>query len=105
MAIQLQADPLGYFSPSRQALVEQCAHLLTLAFQPEDFYEQQDINLFLMPSRNVQREKAIDFRQRLSQVMLEASSRGQPMNIQQAGQLVWQQLEEELFNLLVANTE
>jgi hypothetical protein len=95
----------GYFSPSRQALVEQCAHLLTLAFQPEDFYEQQDINLILMPSRNVQREKAIDFRQRLSQVMLEASSRGQPMNIQQAEQLVWQQLEEELFNLLVADTE
>jgi hypothetical protein len=79
--------------------------LLTLAFQPEDFYEQQDINLILMPSRNVQREKAIDFRQRLSQVMLEASSRGQPMNIQQAEQLVWQQLEEELFNLLVADTE
>jgi hypothetical protein len=90
----------GYFSPSRQALVEQCAHLLTLAFQPEDFYEQQDINLILMPSRNVQREKAIDFRQ-----LLEASSRGQPMNIQQAEQLVWQQLEEELFNLLVADTE
>ena len=95
----------GYFLPLRQSLVERCAQLLTLAFQPEDFYEQHDIALFIMPSRDVQREKAVDFRQRLSQVMLEASRQGQPMNIEQAGRRVWQQLEEELLNLLVPGTE
>lgn len=95
----------GYFLPLRQSLVERCAELLALAFQPEDFYEQDDIALFVMPSRDIQREKAVDFRQRLSQVMLEASRRGQPMNIRQAERRIWQQLEEELFNLLVLSTE
>jgi transcriptional regulator with XRE-family HTH domain len=95
----------GYFLPSRQSLVERCAQLLTLAFQPEDFYEQHDIVLFFMPSRDVQREKAVDFRQRLSQVMLEASREGQPMNIEQAERRVWQQLEEELLNFLIPGIE
>lgn len=95
----------GYFLPLRRALVEQCAQLLTLAFQPEDFYDWEEMELLLMPSREVQREKAVDFRQRLSQVILEASQQGQPINIEQAERRVWQQLEEELVAHLMLGTK
>jgi transcriptional regulator with XRE-family HTH domain len=95
----------GYFLLYRQALVGRYAQLLTLAFEPEDFYEQQDIQLLPMPSRQVQFDRATNFRMRLSQAILEASRGGSVMDIKQAERLVWQQLEEELLNSLVHSSE
>lgn len=95
----------GYFLPFRQTLIERYAQLLTLAFEPGDFYEPQDIHLLPMPSREVQFERATNFRMRLSQIILEASRRGQEIDIKQAERQVWQQLEEELLNTLVLSSE
>jgi hypothetical protein len=88
----------GYFLPFRQALIERYAQLLTLALRPEDFYEQDDIELLPMPSRTIQREKVAEYRQRLSQIVLEASRQGQPISIEETERHVWQQLEKELLD-------
>lgn len=95
----------GYFLPFRQALVERYAQLLTLALQPEDFYEQDDIELLPMPSRTIQRGIVAEYRQRLSQIILEASRQGRPISIEEAERHVWQHLEEKLLNQLVKSKE
>jgi hypothetical protein len=78
---------------------------MILALQPEDFYEQDDIELLPMPSRAIQRGKVADYRQRLSQIILDASRQGQPISIEKAERHVWQQLEEELLNQFVKSKE
>jgi transcriptional regulator with XRE-family HTH domain len=94
-----------YFLPSRQALIEQYAQLIMLAFEPEDFYELGDIQLAIMPSLEVQQARAANFRQRLSNIMLEANRSQQTINVEQAERLAWQQLEEELFDFLTQNSK
>jgi transcriptional regulator with XRE-family HTH domain len=91
----------NYFLPFRQNLIEQYAKLITLAFKPEDFYEQQDIQLLIMPAREVQQTKVANFRQRLSTVLLEVGRTQKTIDIEQSELLVWQQLEEEFLELLV----
>lgn len=95
----------GYFLLYRQTLMERYAQLLTLAFEPEDFYDQQDIQLLPMPAREVQFERSTNFRERISQIILEANRKGQVMDIRQAERLVWQQLEEELLTSFVHSGE
>ncbi len=89
-----------YFLPFRQALIEQYAQLLVLAFEPEDFYDLQDIELMPMPPHEEQQQRVIDFRQHLSEILLTAGHQHQNINIEQAERLVWQQLEGELLDLL-----
>ncbi len=95
----------NYFLPFRRALIEQYAQLMMLAFEPEDFYEQQDIELMPMPTRKVQQTRTSNFRQLLSNILLEAGRKQQAITIQQAEHLVWQQLEEELLDLFVYSDE
>jgi transcriptional regulator with XRE-family HTH domain len=95
----------GYFLPFRQVLIERYAQFLTLAFDAEDFYEQQDIQLLPMPSRDAQHKQAANFRQRLSEIILQASGNQLAINLEQAERRAWQQLEEELLDLVVPRTE
>ncbi len=94
----------NYFLPFRQNLIEQYAKLMTLAFEPEDFFDPQDIQLMIMPERKAQQSKASNFRRRLSSVLLEVGRNQQTLDIEQSELLVWQQLEEELLELLVHTT-
>ncbi len=89
----------GYFLPARQRLVQNYAILLALAFTPEEFYELQDIDLQPMPFYRTQKTLISKFRQRLSSFMHQAQSTGQSINVLEAEQVVWQQLEEELLGL------
>jgi transcriptional regulator with XRE-family HTH domain len=91
----------NYFLPFRQNLIEQYAKLMTLAFEPEDFFKQEDIQLMIMPDRELQQTKVSNFRQRLSSVLLEVGRNQQTIDIEQSELLVWQQLEEEFLELLV----
>jgi hypothetical protein len=94
----------GYFLPFRQALLEQYAGLMALALDAKDFYNHEDIKLLPMPARDVQHERTASFRQRLSQVILDASRNHEELDIEQAERLVWQQLEEELLSGAVQST-
>ena len=83
--------------PPRQELIQGYADLIALAFDPEEFYEPQHIELGVMPPQHVQQQYLSGFRQRLAEMMMRAAGNGQPLNIMQAEQLIWQQVEEELL--------
>lgn len=88
-----------YFVPSRLNLVTSYADLIGLAFGPEEFYEPQHINLGLVPPQEVQKSYLSRFRQRLIDTMMQVARDSRPINLIEAEQLVWQQIEEELLQL------
>lgn len=88
-----------YFLPFRLKLIEHYSELIVLAFRPEDFYEQQRIELRILPPQEVQQAYVSKFRQRLLETMMQAAKSRHPMSIIEAERVVWQQLEEELLQL------
>ncbi len=94
----------GYFLPFRQALVEHYSHLLAMAFEPEEFYDMQNIQLLFMPAREIQYDKMSKFRHRLSEMILDASREGRFLSVEQAERLLWQQLEDELLHTEVLSS-
>jgi GAF domain len=91
----------NYFVPSRLTLIQAYADLLVLAFETEEFYEPQSIELRVMPPQDIQKTYFSNFRQRLAKVMQEAIIRHEALDTVRAEQLVWHQLEEELLQLLL----
>ncbi len=87
----------NYFRPARQALIRSYAELMALAIEPDEFYRHEDIQLYVMPSYDVQRKAFATFRQRVSQILIQAARKHVQMDIVQAEQLVWQQIEDELL--------
>ncbi len=87
----------NYFTPVRQALFQKYAELLLLAFLPEDFYVLADLKLQLMPSLEIQQVRLSLARHRVSALLLEAVHKQQPITIEEAEQMVLQQIEEELL--------
>ena len=72
--------------------------MLALAFEPEEFFEPQDIELRVMPNQEEQKKRFADFRQRVANTMIDGSRNKRPVNNVQAERIVWQQLEEELLH-------
>ena len=93
----------GYFLEFRQKLVEQYTELLTLAFRSEEFYALRDIELSLMPSQETQRLRFSQFRQRVSDVLREASQKQHPVTVREAEQIVWADLEADLLALPISH--
>ena len=73
---------------------------MVLAFEPEEFYETDDIHLCFMPDFDIQEQYFHTIRQRISKAMEEGSTRKPPVTISEAEQLVWQQFEEEFVQLI-----
>jgi transcriptional regulator with XRE-family HTH domain len=88
-----------YFTQSHLDLIKGYAELLTLAFEPDEFYNLQDIELGIMPTREQQLTRLVSVQQRITDHMLAAIRNGQPITRLQAEQMVWQELEEELLHL------
>ena len=87
----------GYLLPFRQQLIQNCADLLVLAFVPEEFYASEEIELYPMPSPQIQVGHFSHLRQRISDVMLESYKNQRPINVLEAEQIVWQQIEKEFL--------
>lgn len=85
-------QPNYFLSETRQRLIQCYAELLSVAFEPEVFYELRCIELGNMPSYEVQRLYIASFRQRAAKLM-----RQERLNIIEAERVVWQQMEEELL--------
>jgi GAF domain-containing protein len=94
-------QPNYFLLQDRLSLIQQYADLIALAFEPEEFYEPQDIQLRVMPSHSLQKLYFADFRQRVANAMRDSIGTDRPLNNIEAEQLVWQQLEEELIELSV----
>ncbi len=93
---------VDYFPPERCMLIECYAELIALAFDLQDFYDPQQIELGFLPSYDVQQPYLANFRQRVARTMTQANKHKRLMNIVQAEQVVWQLIEE---NLLREDTE
>lgn len=93
----LSSEP-EYFLPSREALSQQYSNLVALTFGPEDYYALKDIHLCIMPPPRLQVPFLTRFRERLFEALTEAASTKQSMTNEQAEQITWQRIEEELVH-------
>ncbi len=91
-------------SRSRGALVQAYADLLALAFEPEDFYDPEDIALCVLPYHDEQKAYFASFRHMVTNALKEAAQKNKPINNIEAEMQVWQQLEEELIQVSANNS-
>jgi len=87
-----------YFVPFRTQLIEQYSELLTLVFEPEDFYAPGVINLREMPLYTLQRETLSTLHKRATKFMRGAVQKNEVLPLNVATELAWQQIEEEFLN-------
>lgn len=88
-----------FLSQSRGMLAQSYADLLALVFEPEDFYEPEDIALCVLPYHDEQKEYFAPFRYMVSKAIKEAAQNNKPINNVEAEMRVWQQLEEQLIQI------
>jgi hypothetical protein len=91
-------QPDYFLASSRFALIQYYTDLVSLAFDSDEFFKLDMLELREMPSYKIQEKYFANFRQRIARVMLDATASGMPLNLMQAENLVWQQLEEELLD-------
>lgn len=94
------AQPNFFSTLSRSHLIQRYADLVALSLDPEDFYAPEDIALRIMPTHDEQKPYFANFRQRVANVMIEASLDNRYVSNVDADKLVWKQLEDEFLNLL-----
>ncbi|GAC1354856.1 MAG: hypothetical protein NVS4B11_25180 [Ktedonobacteraceae bacterium] len=94
-----------FLSQARATLVQSYADMLALAFEPEDFYEPEEIALCVMPYHNEQKEYFAPFRVLVSNTIREAAQNAKPISNIEAEMRVWQQLEEKLIQLCANKRE
>jgi hypothetical protein len=92
-------QPNLFVSQARLRLIEQYANLIALAFDTEEFYAPEDIQLFVMPNQDIQKKYFANFRQRVSAQLVQAAQQRKPISSFQAEDRVWQQLEQELLTV------
>lgn len=104
--VLVSSTRLNYFAfSSRLALIADYSRLIALAFTPEQFYPLEWLELRVMPHFEEQRAQLALFRDRVNALMIETSSKQQPLTRTQAEQLVWQELEEKLIHIPLSKTE
>src|SRR5712691_2683341 len=90
----------NYFLPqARQELIKNYAELMALAFESKEFYDPQDIALYVMPNQYEQKKHFTNFRQRVADMIIDAARVRHSIDSIQAEQVVWRQLEEELLGV------
>ncbi len=96
----LSSTQVDYFSiEARLSLIRAYAHLMALAFQPDDFCDPKVLALHIMPEPSVQQDHFSGFRQRVLRLMRDSARDGVQLTSPQAEYLVWQGIEEELLKI------
>lgn len=104
-AFYLCSTQADYFSTERLQLIEDYAELLTLIFEPEEFYASERLHLGCMPSEDVQASAFIHFHERVRRLIRHGSKDQPGVTSPQAEQMVWQQLEEEFLSIELDRTQ
>ena len=86
-----------FLSQTRQALVLGYTRFIALAFEREEYYQPNLIDLRLMPSLEVQQKSLAGFQQRVHTIMRESYNSQHSLAYPEAEQLAWQRIEEELL--------
>ena len=90
----------NYFtSQTRLNLIKNYTDLIAVAFEPEEFYTPDQIELWMMPDQEVQKKYFANFRQRVADVMLQRARNRTPVSTIEAERIVWRQLEDELIEV------
>lgn len=89
-----------YFVPERQTVIEHYSRLIALALESDEFYSFDMIELFPMPTFDIQKAAFVAFRQRVNDVLKEAAKKEEPLSLVQAEDIVWHQMETELADLV-----
>ncbi len=97
--LSVSSTQFAYFTQSRQALLAAFSDLASLAFEKDEFYPSDMIELKVMPKPDYQRPILSTFRQRVSKTLTTASNQRVRMSNLEAEQKVWRELEEELLDL------
>jgi hypothetical protein len=91
----------NFFSSERISLLKQYVNLLTIVFEPQEFYPLVDINLAMIPIRSQQQPLLSTLQQRIMARMLLPVSEGLPLSRLQAEQQIIKEIEEELIQLVL----
>ena len=89
----------NYFSQTHLDLIEDYVELMVLAFERNEFYRLHDIELGLIPSREIQQPYLAQFHQRVTHAMIAASQNNIELTRREAELKVWQDIEEELLQV------
>ena len=87
----------NYFNQARIEVLQTYVDLLIVAFEEEDFYRFEQIELELMPTYEVQQSFLAQFRQHVAQHMIQSAQQGKSLTRQEAELQVWQEIEEKLL--------
>lgn len=98
----MQSD---YFTQQLLNLIQSYVNLLTLAFEPQEFYSLHEIQLGLMPEHTTQSSLITGFQARIKQLLIEATRAQRQLTRPQAELLAWHELEEKLLQTVYAMTE
>jgi transcriptional regulator with XRE-family HTH domain len=91
---------VAYFSQQQLALLVAFSDIISLAFDKNDFYPANLIQLRVMPRPERQRPILATFRQRVTEKFQESMLRHEPINNYDAERQVWQEIEQELLSLV-----
>lgn len=86
-----------FFTPQRIALLEAYAHLAICIFELDKTFAPEEIELNLMPPYGQQRPYFAGYHQRVSRKLIARNGSKEQITLEQARQLVWQDLEEVLL--------
>ena len=96
----LSSTQQDYFAPeARLSLVRGYTNLVSLAFNPEEFYDPEKIALHIMPPPFRQQDFFDGFRQRVLKRMQKSAVLEQRLASTEAEHQEWLQIEESLLNL------
>lgn len=88
-------EPEYFLTPARLNLVADYAHLISLAFAPEDFIDPARIELHVMPPHTEQKKFFATFRKRMTDARLSLYGHADI----DAEQYVWEGLERDILHL------
>jgi transcriptional regulator with XRE-family HTH domain len=95
----------GFFLPFRLNLIQNYTELLALAFDPEDFYRLDQIDLRVMPHYSRQEQYVSRIQQRISTIMIQAVRDHRPMSLVEAQQIALREVEEVFIQLPFSQEE
>ena len=96
--LSASSTQIAYFTQARQALMAAFSDLASLAFEKEEFYPADMIELRVMPEPYKQQPHIIGLQQNIIQKMLRSAQEGKAITRPEAELLVWQETEERLLH-------
>jgi hypothetical protein len=99
--IAISSIQAHYFTPSKLSLLQNYADLLTLAFDPNDFYSSAKIALGVMPTYEQQKLHLRSFEARVREILVLGAQNRQFITRDTAEAIAWKKLEQELLKTTV----